>query len=74
MKDLTKYQTHDLAERLGMTAAELRRRMSLPEMVDWMGYDRYKAALMSQARERAKMEADAERKATQGRGHQLRKR
>ena len=57
-----------------MTAAELRRRMATRELIDWMAYDRYKAALMSQARERAKMEADAERKATQGRGHQLRKR
>ena len=57
-----------------MTAAELRRRMATRELIDWMGYDRYKAALMSQARERAKMEADADRKARQERGHQMRKR
>jgi hypothetical protein len=45
-----------------MTAGELRRRMSLPELIDWLGYDRYKAALDDQARERVKMEREAERK------------
>lgn len=58
-KDGIKFKTHELAERLGMTAAELRRRMSIPEMIDWIGYDRYKAALEDQARERAKMQSKA---------------
>ena len=70
MRDSLKFQTFQLAERLGMTAAECRRRMSLPEMIDWMGYDRYKAALEDQAREQVKMQ----RKETQQRGSQLRKR
>jgi hypothetical protein len=39
-----------------MTVAELRRRMTIAEMIDWIGYDRYKAALEDQARERLEME------------------
>ena len=42
-----------------MTVAELRRRMTIPEMIDWIGYDRYKAALEDQARERVKMQGTA---------------
>ena len=45
-----------------MTAGELRRRMTIRELIDWMGYDRYKGALDDQARERVKMEREAERK------------
>jgi len=44
-----------------MTAAECRRRMTMGEMIDWMGYDRYKAALEDQARERVTMEREAKR-------------
>ena len=61
MKDSLKFQTFQLAERLGMTAAECRRRMTMGEMIDWMGYDRYKAALEDQARERVTMEREAKR-------------
>jgi len=39
-----------------MTVVELRRRMSLSEMIDWIGYDRYKVALEDQAREQIRME------------------
>ncbi len=39
-----------------MTVAELRRRMSLAELIDWIGYDRYRAALEDQARQRAEMQ------------------
>jgi hypothetical protein len=46
-----------MAERLGRTVKELRRSMSVPELIDWMAYDKYRAALMDQAREQAKMEA-----------------
>jgi CO/xanthine dehydrogenase Mo-binding subunit len=56
VKDPIKFKTHELAERLGMTVVELRRRMSLSEMVDWIGYDRYKGALEDQAREQVRME------------------
>ena len=56
MRDAIKFKTHELAERLGMTVAELRRRMTIAEMIDWIGYDRYKAALEDQARERLEME------------------
>ncbi len=55
-RDTIKFKTHELAERLGMTVAELRRRMTIAEMIDWIGYDRYKAALEDQARERLEME------------------
>jgi len=42
-----------------MTAAELRRRMTVGELIDWIGYDRYKAALEDQVRERVEMERKA---------------
>lgn len=61
VKDAIKFKTHELAERLGMTAAECRRRMTVGEMIDWMGYDRYKAALEDQARERLEMQHKAKR-------------
>lgn len=67
MKDSLKFQTFQLAERLGMTAAECRRRMTTREMIDWMGYDRYKGALEDQARERVKMEREAKRKPARAR-------
>jgi len=35
--------------------------MTVGEMIDWMGYDRYKAALEDQARERVTMEREAKR-------------
>jgi len=56
MRNAIKFKSHELAERLGMTVAELRRRMSIREMTDWLGYDRYKAALEDQVRERVEME------------------
>ena len=59
--DTIKFKVHELAERLGMTASECRRRMTVGEMIDWMGYDRYKAALEDQARERVTMEREAKR-------------
>ena len=62
VKDSLKFQMFQLAERLGMTAMEVRRRMTIPEMIDWMGYDRYRAALEDQAQERMKMESAAKRK------------
>jgi len=74
VRDAIKFKTHELAERLGMTAAECRRRMTVGEMIDWMGYDRYKAALEDQARERVEMERDAAREAAKKRGSKLRKR
>jgi len=62
-KDSLKFKTHELAERLGgMTVAELRRRMPMHELIDWVGYDRYRAALEDQARERAKMQSGAKGK------------
>ena len=67
MRDPIKFKTHELAERLGMTAAECRRRMTSREMIDWMGYDRYKAALEDQARERLEMERKAKRKPSKAR-------
>ena len=63
MREPIKFKTHELAERLGMTVAELRRRMTISEMLDWIGYDRYKGALEDQAVERVKMEQEAEREA-----------
>ena len=74
MRDAIKFKTHELAERLGMTASECRRRMTVGEMIDWMGYDRYKGALEDQARERVKMERDAAREAAKKRSSKLRKR
>ena len=66
-RDTIKFKTHELAERLGMTVAELRRRMTIAEMIDWIGYDRYKAALEDQARERVTMEREAKRKPARAR-------
>lgn len=43
-----------------MTAGELRRRMTIRELIDWLGYDRYKGALEDQARERVKMDRKAQ--------------
>jgi len=60
--DGIKFKTHELAERLGMTVAELRRRMTMQELIDWIGYDRYRAALEDQARQKAEMQHEAERK------------
>ena len=58
-----KCKTHDRADRLGgLTVAELRRRMPMHELIDWIGYDRYRAALEDQARERAKMQSGAKGK------------
>jgi len=57
-----------------MTAGELRRRMSLPELIDWFGYDRYKGALEDQARERVKMERKADQEAAKQKGHARRQR
>ena len=37
--------------------------MTISEMLDWIGYDRYKGALEDQAVERVKMEQEAEREA-----------
>ena len=68
------FAIYQIAEQCGVTVRRLRQEIDLPEMVYWQGYRRYKAALESQARERGKMEADAERKARQERGHQMRKR
>jgi CO/xanthine dehydrogenase Mo-binding subunit len=65
--DTIKFKVHELAERLGMTASECRRRMTVGEMIDWMGYDRYKAALEDQARERVTMEREAKRKPARAR-------
>ena len=45
-----------------MTVAELRRRMTMQELIDWIGYDRYRAALEDQARQKAEMQHEAERK------------
>jgi hypothetical protein len=39
-----------------MTVRQLRRETDLAEMVDWQGYQRYKAALEDQAREKAALE------------------
>jgi len=41
--------------------------MTVGEMIDWMGYDRYKAALEDQARERVTMEREAKRKPARAR-------
>ena len=73
-KEPLKFKSHELAERLGMTVAELRRRMTIPEMIDWIGYDRYKGALEDQARERVIMERKADQEAAKQRGHMRRQR
>jgi transcription initiation factor TFIIIB Brf1 subunit/transcription initiation factor TFIIB len=67
VKDPIKFKTHELAERLGMTVAELRRRMSLSEMIDWIGYDRYKSALEDQAQEQVRMERKPKARASKAR-------
>lgn len=41
---------------MGVPVGELRKRMSLPELIDHVGYDRYVAALQNQAVERMKAE------------------
>ena len=41
---------------MGIPAGELSKRMSLRELVDHVGYDRYAAALQNQAIERLKAE------------------
>jgi len=48
-----------LAERLGATVAELGRRMDSAEMTEWMAFDELRA----EERERARLAAEAERKA-----------
>ncbi len=45
-----------------MTVAELEPRLSMAEMVQWCGYDRYKAALQDQAIEAAKLKAKKSRR------------
>jgi hypothetical protein len=56
-----------------MTVRQLRRETDLAEMVDWQGYQRYKAALEDQAREKAAMSQDAKRQAAQRHGRQRRR-
>lgn len=51
------FKTHELAERLGRTARELQQTMSVPELVRWIAYDRYRVALMDQAHTQAEMDA-----------------
>jgi hypothetical protein len=51
-----------LAERLGKTVAELEPQLSMAELAQWCGYDRYKAALQDQAIEAAKMASKRGRK------------
>lgn len=57
-----------------MTVKRLRQEIDLPEMVDWVGYRRYVAALEDQAREKVTMEREAVREAAKKRGHQRRQR
>lgn len=40
----------------GMTAAELRHRMSVRELTDWAGFYRYEAAEVEAERKRAKIQ------------------
>ena len=57
-----------------MTVRQLRREIDLHELAHWSGYRRYKAALEDQAREKVKMERDAEREAAKLKGHARRQR
>jgi hypothetical protein len=57
-----------------VTVKRLRQEIDLPEMVDWVGYRRYVAALEDQAREKVTMEREAVREAAKKRGHQRRQR
>lgn len=52
-----KFKTYELAERLGRTVRELCQTMTVPDLVEWIAYDRYHAALLDQAREQAELDA-----------------
>lgn len=57
-----------------MTVKRLRQELDLPEMVDWLGFWRYEAALRDQAREKVEMEREAARETAQRKGPQRRQR
>jgi hypothetical protein len=46
---------------MGLPIAEVRRRVTMPELIDRIGFDLYEAALRSQAVERVRQERDAGR-------------
>jgi hypothetical protein len=57
-----------------VTVKRLRQEIDLPEMVDWLGFWRYEAALRDQAREKVEMEREAARETAQRKGPQRRQR
>lgn len=51
-----------MAARLGMTAGELRRRMSTRELTDWAGFVRYEESEREAAANRAKIQQRGRRR------------
>jgi hypothetical protein len=51
-----------LADQLHCTAAEVAERVSVRELIDWLGFYRWREAKREQAREVAKAKRDASRR------------
>lgn len=64
MGDLERFYVHSLAERLGVTVAELDERMSSAELIAWVSYDRLKSEMQDEARRNAEHDAKHAAKAT----------
>jgi hypothetical protein len=53
---------YQLAENMHCTAAEIGQRVSVAELIDWLGWSRYREAREDQRRAAAKAKAEAERR------------
>jgi protein-L-isoaspartate O-methyltransferase len=56
-----KAMVYQLAENLHCTAAEIGQRVSVAELIDWLGWSKYSEARRDQQREIAKAKQRAER-------------